>query len=144
MSETNLKLSLLMYSSYFVLFARFFYSTYMQSRESSKLDKSQMREKDVNIFGSSKDIASYNSKTPERKTEMIQGSDNCRSVNDSNILNTSQAVDDHSAVKKADNCHNLNIRKEPQNPDCNINDEEHLNNVLYEDRENETVEITKK
>ena len=117
----------------------------MQSRESRKLDKSQMKEKDVNIYGGSKDITSYNNKTPAQKTEIPQVSDNCRSVNvDSNILNTSQVVDDHSAVKKVDNCHDLIIRKEPQNPDCNINDGDHLNNVLYEDRENETVEMTKK
>ena len=31
-SETNLKMSLLMYSSYFVLFARFFYNTYVGSK----------------------------------------------------------------------------------------------------------------
>ena len=30
-SETNLKMSLLMYSSYFVLFAKFFYNTYVGS-----------------------------------------------------------------------------------------------------------------
>ena len=103
-----------------------------------------MKEKDVNIYGGSKDITSYNNKTPAQKTEIPQVSDNCRSVNvDSNILNTSQVVDDHSAVKKVDNCHDFIIRKEPQNPDCNINDEEHLNNVLYENRDNESVKMTK-
>jgi len=38
-SETNLKLSLLMYSSYFVLFARFFYNTYMQAHGSKSKAK---------------------------------------------------------------------------------------------------------
>ena len=38
-SETNLKMSLLMYSSYFVLFARFFYNTYVGSRTGGKGEK---------------------------------------------------------------------------------------------------------
>ena len=38
-SETNLKLSLLMYSSYFVLFARFFYNTYMAHRQQAGKQK---------------------------------------------------------------------------------------------------------
>ena len=35
-SETNLKMSLLMYSSYFVLFAKFFYNTYVGSGTGGK------------------------------------------------------------------------------------------------------------
>ena len=38
-SETNLKMSLVMYSSYFVLFARFFYNTYFGSRTGGKGEK---------------------------------------------------------------------------------------------------------
>ena len=35
-SETNLRLSLLMYSSYFILFARFFYSAYFAQSQSQR------------------------------------------------------------------------------------------------------------
>ena len=38
-SETNLKMSLVMYSSYFVLFARFFYNTYFSSGTGGKGEK---------------------------------------------------------------------------------------------------------
>ena len=52
MSDTNLKLSLLMYCSYFVLFARFFYNAYVnkcqQKLAAGKLqddDKKNIEEK---------------------------------------------------------------------------------------------------
>ena len=38
-SDTNIKLSLLMYISYFVLFARFFYNVYLKPKYSEKTKK---------------------------------------------------------------------------------------------------------
>ena len=38
-SDTNIKLSLLMYISYFVLFARFFYNAYLKPKSSEKTQK---------------------------------------------------------------------------------------------------------
>ena len=38
-SDTNIKLSLLMYISYFVLFARFFYNAYLKPKSSEKAQK---------------------------------------------------------------------------------------------------------
>ena len=43
-SETNLKMSLLMYSSYFVLFAKFFYNTYVGSGTGGKGKVSSTKE----------------------------------------------------------------------------------------------------
>ena len=37
-SDTNIKISLLMYTSYFVLFARFFYNAYCKPKGSMKRD----------------------------------------------------------------------------------------------------------
>merc|ERR1712029_110216 len=45
-SDTNLKLSLLMYTSYFVLFARFFYNAYFKNSQ-SKLNRSPKQENDT-------------------------------------------------------------------------------------------------
>ena len=45
MSDTNLKLSLLMYCSYFVLFARFFYNAYV-----NKCERKQLQDEDKKII----------------------------------------------------------------------------------------------
>jgi len=41
-SDTNLQLSLLMYTSYFVLFARFFYNTYFKRRQGVKMGEEKI------------------------------------------------------------------------------------------------------
>lgn len=43
-SDTNLKLSLLMYCSYFVLFARFFYDAYVLKNERKQLSQAKSTE----------------------------------------------------------------------------------------------------
>merc|ERR1712212_245783 len=43
-SDTNLKLSLLMYTSYFVLFARFFYNAYFRRREAGKKEEDKIKQ----------------------------------------------------------------------------------------------------
>merc|ERR1719430_2010830 len=43
-SDTNLRLSLLMYTSYFVLFARFFYNSYFRRREAGKKGEDQIKQ----------------------------------------------------------------------------------------------------
>merc|ERR1719490_585156 len=45
-SDTNLKLSLLMYISYFVLFARFFYNAYFQNK---KVDRNGSSKQGVEV-----------------------------------------------------------------------------------------------
>jgi len=43
-SNTNLKMSLLMYTSYFVLFARFFYNAYFRRREAGKKEEDKIKQ----------------------------------------------------------------------------------------------------
>merc|ERR1719431_867487 len=43
-SNTNLKMSLLMYTSYFVLFARFFYNSYFRRREAGKKGEDKIKQ----------------------------------------------------------------------------------------------------
>jgi len=43
-SNTNLKMSLLMYTSYFVLFARFFYNSYFRKREAGKKEEDKIKQ----------------------------------------------------------------------------------------------------
>jgi len=45
-SDTNLKLSLLMYCSYFVLFARFFYNAYVSKSERKPVSQTKLTEND--------------------------------------------------------------------------------------------------
>jgi len=50
-SDTNLKLSLLMYISYFVLFARFFYNAYFQDKKVDRNGASKVVEQVNNLKG---------------------------------------------------------------------------------------------
>merc|ERR1712088_108668 len=64
-SDTNLKLSLLMYISYFVLFARFFHNAYFQNK---KMDQNGTRK----VVEQSKMKEMNNFKEEEEKKEKIQ------------------------------------------------------------------------
>jgi len=46
-SDTNLRLSLLMYTSYFVLFARFFYNAYFGGSRGEKQISGKLREEEL-------------------------------------------------------------------------------------------------
>merc|ERR1719427_2378378 len=50
-SDTNIKLSLLMYISYFVLFARFFYNAYFQDKKVDRNGASKVVEQVNNLKG---------------------------------------------------------------------------------------------
>lgn len=58
MSDTNLKLSLLMYCSYFVLFARFFYNAYFQNKKFDRNGASKVAEQVNNLKGKASNGAS--------------------------------------------------------------------------------------
>jgi len=57
-SDTNLKLSLLMYCSYFVLFARFFYNAYFQNKKFDRNGASKVAEQVNNLKGKASNGAS--------------------------------------------------------------------------------------
>eukprot|EP00092_Neocalanus_flemingeri_P003708 GFUD01003984.1.p1 GENE.GFUD01003984.1~~GFUD01003984.1.p1 ORF type:complete len:405 (-),score=105.45 GFUD01003984.1:141-1355(-) len=67
-SDTNLQLSLLMYTSYFVLFARFFYNTYFNKCEKGKEEVKKSHIKEV----TKEEIATH-LHTKEIKTDCTRG-----------------------------------------------------------------------
>lgn len=68
-SDTNLKLSLLMYCSYFVLFARFFYNAYLGGKSESKQKLSQTK------LGESENLCKLQSNPAVEKSEELKKTD---------------------------------------------------------------------
>jgi len=68
-SDTNLKLSLLMYISYFVLFARFFYNAYFQDK---KVDRNGSSKQEVEVNNLKEGKASNGALTKVEEKEKVQ------------------------------------------------------------------------
>ena len=130
-SETNLKLSLLMYSSYFVLFARFFYNTYMQHRlQAGKSDITQQK------------YLLRNEKTEQvhdRKNDMKEESSyakNENSISNNKVIEDqklNQIVDDSlvdSATDKDDTINDLQSPRIDNNCQSRLKEEPTLGEVM--------------
>jgi hypothetical protein len=68
-SDTNLKLSLLMYISYFVLFARFFYNAYFQDK---KVDRNGSSKQEVEVNNLKEGKASNGALAKVEQKEKVQ------------------------------------------------------------------------
>merc|ERR1719422_1105812 len=131
-SETNLKLSLLMYSSYFVLFARFFYNTYMQHR--LQAGKSEMITQQKYLLQNEKTEQVHDRKNDMKKESSYAKNENSISNNKvSEDQKLNQIVDDSlvdSATDKDDTINNLQSRRIDNNGQSKVKEEPTLGEAM--------------
>ena len=131
-SETNLKLSLLMYSSYFVLFARFFYNTYMQHR--LQAGKSEMITQQKYLLQNEKTEQVHDRKNDMKEESSYAKNENSISnnkVTEDQKLN--QIVDDSlvdSATDKDDTINNLQSPRIDNNGQSKVKEEPTLGEAM--------------
>ena len=131
-SETNLKLSLLMYSSYFVLFARFFYNTYMQHR--LQAGKSEMITQQKYLLQNEKTEQVHDRKNDMKEESSYAKNENSISnnkVTEDQKLN--QIVDDSlvdSATDKDDTINNLQSPRIDNNGQSKVKEEPTLREAM--------------
>lgn len=149
-SETNLKMSLLMYSSYFVLFARFFYNTYVGSRTGGKGEKckassagemilkieKKIQQQTEEIVSTSSTEASKNNHEPTQPHQDDNNTEeeNRKSNQGSFVKNTKEKVDKELEDTEND-CNKKTERKDSSDiSTCqNVNDHSRVDSMKVAD-----------